>query len=248
MGGRIDAYLDIASLYSYLAFVYLLKDAPAYAANRVQIVFHPVLLGAINQATGNKPPISLPAKAKYGIFDVRRSCDRAGVPEVRFPPDFMKRAMTVLPLRALHYIQRHFTAETYVIAFHYLFYRFWTPENANLGDPDVLRSVLREAPIGFSGMSSVGGGDVLPLFTAADVDAILAGATAQAAKDQLSAATKDAIDRGAYGAPWLWVTNDAGISEPFFGSDRFHFIYKFLNLPYKDVSLLDTPSIAGVKL
>ncbi|CAK7273793.1 hypothetical protein SEPCBS57363_005831 [Sporothrix epigloea] len=241
MGGRIDVYIDIASLYSYLAFLYLLKDAPVYAANHVQVVYHPVLLGAINQATGNKPPISLPAKAKHGVFDVRRSCERAGVPEVRFPPEFMKRAATMLPLRALHYIQCHFTAETYVTAFHYLFYRYWTPDNANLCDANVLQAVLREAPTGFSGKSSVVSRNAPPLFTAADVNAILAGATAQVAKDQLTAATKDAVNRGAYGAPWLWVTNDAGVSEPFFGSDRFHFVYKFLDLPYQDVSLLNAP-------
>ncbi|CAK7221138.1 hypothetical protein SCUCBS95973_004394 [Sporothrix curviconia] len=251
MGGRIDAYIDIASLYSYLGFLYLLKDAPAYAANNVQVVYHPVLLGAINHASGNKPPFSLPAKAQYGVFDTRRSCERAGVPEVRPPPDFMKRAMTVLPLRALHYIQRNFPASTYAAAFHYLFYRFWTPDNADLRDPDVLRSVLSEAPAGFSGgkASTTGSAKPKPLFTAADVDAILAGAASQAAKDQLTAATKEATDRGAYGAPWLWVTNDAtGVSEPFFGSDRFHFVYKFLGLPYQDVALLDAPPARGGKL
>ncbi|CAK7224396.1 hypothetical protein SBRCBS47491_005536 [Sporothrix bragantina] len=245
MGGRIDAYIDIASLYSYLGFLYLLKDAPGYVANNVEVVYHPVLLGAINHASGNKPPFSLPAKAKYGMFDSRRSCDRAGVPEVRPPPDFMARSMTVLPLRALHYIQRNFSADAYVTAFHYLFYRFWTPENADLRDPEVLRSVLREAPAGFSGKSSLAKSGAQPLFTAAQVDAILVGATAQAAKDQLTAATKEATDRGAYGAPWLWVTNDAGVSEPFFGSDRFHFVYKFLGLPYQDVALLDTPARGG---
>lgn len=60
MGGRIDAYIDIgqsifplnskttasnitspytASLYSYLAFLYLVKDTPVYAANHVQVVY-----------------------------------------------------------------------------------------------------------------------------------------------------------------------------------------------------------------
>ena len=151
------------------------------------------------------------------------------------------------PLRALHYIQRNFSADTYITTFHYLFYRYWTPENADLRNADVLRSVLREAPAGFHGKASQGSA-AQPLFTAADVDAILAGATSQAAKDQLTAATKEAVDRGAYGAPWLWVTNDAGVGEPFFGSDRFHFVYKFLGLPYQDIALLDAPAAGGSKL
>ncbi|CAK7199963.1 hypothetical protein SEUCBS139899_002651 [Sporothrix eucalyptigena] len=252
MGGRIDVYIDVvnlysASLYSYLGFLFLLKDTPAYTANKVQVVYHPVLLGAINKVSGNKPPFSLPAKAKYGIYDSQRSCERAGVPEVRPPPDFMARAVTVLPLRALHYILRNFANDTYVAAFHYLFYRFWTPENADLRDPEVLKAVLRDAPAGFNGKSSAAA-DAKPMFTVSDVDAILAGASAQEAKDQLTAATKEATDRGAYGAPWLWVTNDAGVSEPFFGSDRFHFVYKFLGLPYQDVALLDAPASRGGKL
>ncbi|ERS97745.1 thioredoxin [Sporothrix schenckii 1099-18] len=250
MGGRIDAYLDVASLYSYVAFLLLVKDAPVYAANNVEVVYHPILLGAINKATGNKPPFSLPAKAAYGMYDVRRSCARVGAPETQAPPDFMKRAVTVLALRALHYIQSHYSAETYVAAFHYLFYRFWTPEHADLRDPEILKAELRAAPAGFNGKASLKAGsqNSKPLFTAADVDAIVAGATSQPAKDQLTAATTEALDRGAYGAPWLWVTNDAGDAEPFFGSDRFHFVYQFLGLPYQDVVLVDAPVARAGKL
>lgn len=245
MGGRIDIYLDIASLYSYLALIYLRKDSAIYAANGVELVYHPVLLGAINNASGNKPPFMLPAKAVQGTYDVRRSCERAGVPEARAPPDFFKKAMTVLPLRALHYIRNSYDSDTFVAAFHYLFYRFWTPANADLRDAEVLRGVLADARQGFNGKPDAVAG-AKPLFTAEDVDAIISAATQQAAKDQLTAATNEAIERGAYGAPWFWVRNDAGVKEPFFGSDRFHFIYKLLGLPYRDVALLD--SSAGAKL
>lgn len=208
------------------------------------------MLGAINKDTGNKPPFALPAKANYGMYDARRSCARAGVPEAQPPPDFMKRAITVQPLRALHYIKSNFATDTYVAAFHYLFYRFWTPENADLRDVEVLKSVLQAAPAGFSGKESLkaSSSQRKPMFTAAEVDAILAGSTAQTAKDQLTAATKEALDRGAFGAPWMWVTNDEGDEEPFFGSDRFHFMYQFLGLPYKDVSLSDAPAARAGKL
>ncbi|OAA55066.1 DSBA-like thioredoxin domain-containing protein [Niveomyces insectorum RCEF 264] len=243
MGGRIDVYLDIASLYSYLCFIYLRRDTPIYAAHGVEVVYHPVLLGAINQATGNRPPSSLPAKARHGVYDVRRSCARAGVPATRMPPDFMKRALTILPLRALHHIQQHYPAATFVAAFHYLFYVFWTPPNADLRDPAVLRAALCEAPVGFGDDSrpaaSADGGACL--FAAQDVDAILQAAGEPAAKDLLRQATDEALARGAYGAPWLWVRNDAGEEEPFFGSDRFHFVYQFLGLPYQDVALLKAP-------
>lgn len=51
-------------------------------------------------------------------------------------------------------------------------------------------------------------------------------------KDALNAATKYAMDNGAYGAPWWVVTNAKGKTEPFFGSDRWGHICHFLEVPY----------------
>lgn len=48
----------------------------------------------------------------------------------------------------------------------------------------------------------------------------MAAATTQEVKDLLTAATGEALERGAFGAPWLWVTDGEGRGEPFFGSDR----------------------------
>ncbi len=45
---------------------------------------------------GNKPPWTLPAKARYLTHDARRSCERAGKPEITPPKDLMAMAMTVL--------------------------------------------------------------------------------------------------------------------------------------------------------
>lgn len=40
-------------------------------------------------------------------------------------------------------------------------------------------------------------------------------------KDKLLANTQEALDQGAFGAPWFWVRNAEGKEEPFFGSDRY---------------------------
>lgn len=59
------------------------------------------------------------------------------------------------------------------------------------------------------------------LFSSADeCAAILAAAGTQESKDALARTTDDVLAKGAYGAPWLWVTNGEGKAEPFFGSDR----------------------------
>lgn len=56
-------------------------------------------------------------------------------------------------------------------------------------------------------------------------------------KQMVQANTDAALKRGAYGNPWLWVRNKDGQEEPFFGSDRFHYVWKFLGLPWEDVAI-----------
>lgn len=69
-------------------------------------------------------------------------------------------------------------------------------------------------------LGSVLGG--LGLFSSKECEVILAAAKEQEVKDMLTASTQEALERGAFGAPWLWVTNGAGggKGEAFFGSDR----------------------------
>jgi glutathione S-transferase kappa 1 len=114
----------------------------------------------------------------------------------------------------------------------------------DLRDPATLSKALSEVSAGFQLQSGVVSGNKSPLFTAEEVDAILKAASSQPIKDTLKKTTQDALDRGAFGAPWIWVTNSAGVSEPFFGSDRFHYVYKFLDLPFQDIALLP-PALPG---
>ena len=177
----------------------------------------------------------LPARGKYLRYDMIRSTARAGKPEIRSPKDLMAQALTVLvrfpaicipyamlttmqPNRALHYIKRNYPQETYEAAIHHLFHSFWTPPNLNITQPAVLAKVLATAP-SFSGAGSRADSKK-PLFTREQIEEILGAAKSQEVKDLLTSATQEALDRGAFGAPWLWVTNGAGKEEPFFGSDR----------------------------
>lgn len=114
-------------------------------------------------------------------------------------------AHTVLPLRTLHYIKRTYPPETYLAIVEHYFHAFWTPPNLNLTQVDVLAKVLAA-----SGK-----------FSPQECEAILAAAKTQESKDMLTGATQEALERGAFGAPWLWVTDGEGRGEPFFGSDRY---------------------------
>ncbi|KAJ6520486.1 putative glutathione S-transferase kappa 1 [Mycena sanguinolenta] len=220
MAGQIDCYFDISSLYSFCAFVYLLQRREVLATHDVSVDFHPVFLGGINVGSGNKPPWNLPAKKDYGVFDSRRAKEYFGLPNIETPAFFP--ILSLLPQRALCYIKATFPDSTFVKAWLALFRANWVPPHANVSEPDAFRDVLRATK----------------LFSDAEVDAIYAAAQEKQWKDALLDNTQKALDKGAFGAPWMWVRNASGKEEPFFGSDRFHFMWQYLGLPWKDIELL----------
>jgi glutathione S-transferase kappa 1 len=73
----------------------------------------------------------------------------------------------------------------------------------------------------------------------------MSSATEKEWKDKLTTNTKLVLDLGAFGAPWMMVRNDEGKEEPFFGSDRFHFMWEFLGLPWQDVAVLPKGTKSG---
>jgi glutathione S-transferase kappa 1 len=58
-------------------------------------------------------------------------------------------------------------------------------------------------------------------------------------KDKLTNNTKKVLEQGAFGAPWFWMKNDKGEEEPIFGSDRFHYMYRFMGVDYEDIKIVD---------
>lgn len=242
MGGRIDLYIDLASLYSYIILAQVMKNQSLLKQHSVEIEIHPVLLGAINAGSGNQPPWVLPAKRAYGSHDARRSLRAAGLKNVSPPGDLMEAGKTQIPLRALHYVKRHYSLGIYLTTWHYLFHAFWTLHQPPI-TPAALRKALSDAPVDFSPEASAEG---KKLFTASEVEDILRAAASPEYKDVLRQTTETVLKLGAFGAPWLWVTNEATKqSEPFFGSDRWNHVYEFLGLPYQDVTLLPPKTEKG---
>ncbi|ORY59110.1 thioredoxin-like protein [Pseudomassariella vexata] len=249
MGGRIEIFLDIASLYSYVAFTKLQETRPLLEAHGVEVDIKPVLLGGINAGSGNKPPWTLPAKAAYGRFDVTRSKNAAGLSEISPPDDLMSAARTMLPLRALHYIKLNYPLSTYLTAWHYLFHMFWAVHR-DMSSEAGLAVILGEIPVDFgaetAGREGKGHGEE-KLFGGKDVEAVVRATQEPKFKELLKGTVAEALARGAFGAPWLWVTNGEGKSEPFFGSDRWYFVYDFLGLPYQKMALLPPRDSSGAK-
>lgn len=46
----------------------------------------------------------------------------------------------------------------------------------------------------------------------------------------------------------MWVRNDEGKEEPFFGADRFHFMWEFLGVRWRDIEIIPRGGIEKAKL
>jgi 2-hydroxychromene-2-carboxylate isomerase len=101
MAKQIEFFYDYLSPFSYLADTQL----PAIARRaRAEIVYRPILLGAVMKATGNSGPIPIQGKAGYNVTDFQRWAKRYGVP-AQFSPHFPLN--TIRLLRAAVAAQRH---------------------------------------------------------------------------------------------------------------------------------------------
>lgn len=182
---------------------------------------------------------------------MQRAGDSVGLKDCTAPEGLMELGKTVVPMRALTYIKSTFALDVFEKTFAYFFHAFWTLSKFPVTAP-VLKEVLSEVPKGFhpdcfdspspsSSKSSVPGRSSASdekLFTSEQVAQILDGITTETVKTELKSRVDEALARGAFGAPWLWVTNAQGRSEPFFGSDQWHFVYEFLGAPYQKAQLL----------
>lgn len=76
------------------------------------------------------------------------------------------------------------------------------------------------------------------VFESTEVKTILEAAAQPEIKGQLAQMTETVVKKfGAFGCPWFWVYDGKGNAEPFFGSDRFHFMWDYLEIPHRDLEL-----------
>jgi 2-hydroxychromene-2-carboxylate isomerase len=195
MGKSVDFYFDFGSPATYLAFTQLPGIAASCSAT---VNWKPMLLGAVFKATGNSSPASVPAKGKYTFVDFTRHAKRYGVP-FSYNPNFPINTITLM--RGATGMQMHEPARfaAYVAA---VFNSMWV-QPANLNDPAVMAAELTRA--GF------------------DPAQLLALTQAQDVKDKLKDTTDEAIARGVFGAPTMFVGD-----QMFFGQDRLEWVREAL--------------------
>lgn len=195
MDKQVEFFFDVGSPTSYLAWTQL----PALCARAgVELVYRPMLLGGVFQATGNASPAAVPAKARYMDVDMARFARRYGVPLARnpfFPVNTLTlmRGATGAQLRAPGRFQDYLRG---------VFHAMWI-EPKNLNDPAIAAQALAAA--GFDPAEVMG--------WANDADV----------KAALRATTEEAVARGVFGAPTMFVGH-----EMFFGQDRLEFVREVL--------------------
>ena len=195
MSKTVEFFFDFGSPASYLAHTQLPDLCHETGAT---LVYRPVLLGGVFQATGNASPAMIPAKGRYMIRDLARFAERYGVP-MRFNPHFPINTLTLM--RLLVAVQLH-QPERFDDALKALFRAIWV-DGVNMGDPAKVAGVLVAAG-----------------FDAAQLQAQIAE---PAVKDALKATTEEAVKRGVFGAPTCFVGE-----EMFFGQDRLDFVREAL--------------------
>jgi 2-hydroxychromene-2-carboxylate isomerase len=107
----------------------------------------------------------------------------------------------LLPQRVLVYIKAQHS-QGFIETFLDIFTEMWQ-KGVDVSKPELLRKVLERR------------------FSHSQAQDIMSQANSPAYKQALNDNTKEALDRGAFGCPWYWVTNAKGQEEPFFGSDRY---------------------------
>lgn len=196
MHKSVDLFFDVGSPASYLAWTQLPSVCEKYGAD---LVYRPMLLGGVYQATGNSSPATIPAKGRYTQMDYERHARRYGVPfqgNPHFPimTLFLMRAVTGIQLRRPDQLQRLLAC---------VFKGLWV-DALNLNEQQITAGVLKS-----------GGLDPTEIELLTQDPEV---------KATLKATTEQAVQRGVFGAPTIFVG-----SEMFFGQDRMDFVREALS-------------------
>lgn len=195
MAEPIEFWFDFTSPYSYLAAEKI--DALAAKHGR-KVTWHPMLLGAAMKTTGSPLLLNVPLKGEYALRDFSRSARFLGLP-FSFPAKFP--VATQSAARAYYWLHDRDCGKAREFA------------------KAVFRAIFVE------GRDGADLGVVLDLAAAlgVDRDELSEALASQELKDRLRAETDKGIAKGVFGAPFIFVDNEA-----FWGADRLPQIEQWL--------------------
>ena len=187
----IEFYFDLGSPFSYLGFHRVQQIAKQYNA---EVMYKPMLLGAVFKATGNSSPIMVPAKGQYSMIDLQRWSNYLSIP-FRMNPNF---PINTLPLMRIVTAVQLFLPEQFMHILTGLFdAMFKHPRNFN--DQKEFIQVLTTLGL--------------------EQSQIQMWLSDEKVKSELKFITEEAIERGVFGAPSFFVKD-----ELYWGVDHLHFV------------------------
>ena len=159
-----------------------------------ELRYRPMVLHAVFQATGNTMPARVEAKARWMFADLARWAQQYGVP-FRMSSHFPVNAIKAERMILVDPGKAQAVADA-------AFAAMWA-DDRNLGDAAVLHDIARQAGL--------------------DPEQAMKAIEEPRIKEQLKANTDEAIKRGVFGAPAIFVGDDL-----FWGNDRLHFVEELL--------------------
>ncbi|SCU76583.1 DSBA oxidoreductase [Cupriavidus necator] len=195
MTKTVEFFFDVGSPASYLAWTQLPTLCEQAGA---RLVYRPMLLGGIFQATGNSSPASVPAKGRYVASDLARHARRYGV-AFAHNPHFPILTLTLMRAAVGVQLRQPERFDDYLST---VFRAIWV-DSLNLNDVGLAVQTL----------ASRG-------FATGLVEEWVSDPEVKAA---LKANTDEALQRGVFGAPTMFVG-----AEMYFGQDRLDFVREAL--------------------
>jgi len=169
---KVEFFYDYVSAYSYLV------NSQVEKIEGADVQYRPMLLGAVMQASGNRPPGSVPAKGAYLNKDLARWAKRYGM-VFKFNSIFPQNTLKALRL-AIAAQRRGVFQDIHQPLFDGMFVH-----DLDLGNEKILAQILANAGV--------------------NADDLMSDISDQSIKDELKENTQDAIQRGVFGAPTFFV-------------------------------------------
>lgn len=189
----IEFFFDCSSPWTYLAFTNIQPMAKELGA---EIAWKPFLVGGVfntvNKTMYETRANPVPAKQAYTAKDLQDWARLANI-RIKMPPTVFP-VNAVKSMRGCIWVQRQHPGK--LIPFATAVFEAYWGDDQDISRDEVLTAICARAGL--------------------DPAAFLAGIGEQAIKDQLKANTDEAISRGAFGSPTIYLDT----TDMYFGNDR----------------------------
>lgn len=192
--GRVELIFDFVSPNAYLIW-WPLRDMLREAGAELDVF--PVFLGGMHKLTGNAPPMIRDAEIKgknaYGALEMQRFIAKHGLTKFKMHPQFPFNSITLM--RMLYAAEQDGRAVQFVEA---MLPAIWE-EGLDLTDPEAIGAAVAQSGL--------------------DPADLLARAQSDEVKQGLIDNTNNAVERGTFGIPTMYV-GERGAGDMFFGKER----------------------------